>query len=228
MAGQIKVELEKQLYSKIYSLFQRKFCDADNHRLYEKEIFYDLVMGELHAHEDSAEDNKNKYFAKNKELSEKAVYGSMHEHLQKHMSELKKIFKFVMPIVILIATIIAGFFCIKQSELILFSGCAAILIVSLYVIVFYKSAYDEYKLKKELKLKKYGETWVRHRVTFESLNREIISYVYDLGEYGKLLEEETKRCYFQQRFLEISKENMDKFESNMKNLEEFVKVKDEE
>lgn len=74
----------------------------------------------------------------------------------------------------------------------------------------------------------WGLTPLQFRVTFESLKREIISYVYDLGEYRKLLEEETKRCYFQQRFLEISKENMDKFESNMKNLEEFVKVKEEE
>ena len=77
------------------------------------------------------------------------------------------------------------------------------------------------KIQKTLKFRRYGETWIRHRVVVGKYKREILKYLCNLEEYEGQEASKQKKI-FMTNILKINAENIQKFETNMQNITEVV------
>lgn len=73
------------------------------------------------------------------------------------------------------------------------------------------------RYEREIAVREYGETWVRHEAMVYNLNREMLKYVGNLGEYYEKKESEKKKI-FQENILLILDRNEEKFQENMKDI----------
>ena len=73
-------------------------------------------------------------------------------------------------------------------------------------------------MKSIKKSKKQSETWVRHRLHQMEIDNEIYGFYFGTNEYREKSAEEQLHL-FQDRFLDVSIKNKDRFEANMKNFD---------
>lgn len=74
-------------------------------------------------------------------------------------------------------------------------------------------------IKKWIDVKKYQETWARHRAAAESMELEVIRYLYDLEPYQKYMCKERKLRCLQERMVALSQKNIDEFAQNISEKE---------
>lgn len=79
-------------------------------------------------------------------------------------------------------------------------------------------------ISKWLDIKKYQETWIRHQYHVYLLRREMIIYIYEIGEYDEKERKNRERIneIFIRRIIEIEDKNEEKFVSNMENKEVHI------
>ncbi len=82
-------------------------------------------------------------------------------------------------------------------------------------------AYKDYRESHNLMLSRYGETWIRHTVTFSKYQQEMICFVCGISPYT--MGEKDNRRELQKRTLVIYEDNIHSFQKNMENLEELIK-----
>ena len=82
-------------------------------------------------------------------------------------------------------------------------------------------AYKDYRESHNLMLSRYGETWIRHTVTFSKYQQEMICFVCGLPPYT--MGAKDNRRELQKRTLVIYENNIRSFQKNMENLEELIK-----
>lgn len=76
-------------------------------------------------------------------------------------------------------------------------------------------------ISKWIDIKKYQETWSRHRKHLYLLQQEMLYFLYQLGDYDpeKAYYDSDRRKYFMKRIFEIENINIEKFLDNMENKE---------
>ena len=70
---------------------------------------------------------------------------------------------------------------------------------------------------KWLDIKKYQETWARHQQHIRLLQKEMLYYIYGMGDYAKCFKGDNRT--FMEKVLEIENKNVMKFVDNMENKE---------
>lgn len=205
-------QVEEKKADQIEMLLDEKFIKGSTA---EQKEFLEIIKGWRKSHIKSAHENKENYFQKN------VILISL-------LSGNKIVNMFIAILGTVVASIGISEVIIKCLEFLkivkedtIFTG----LVITLMFIIYMGIVYFNYTLtekQKELELKRYGETWVRHTVALYNYNQEILKYVYELDYYGDASEEEQRKV-FMEKLLAIEAENMNKFDENMKNLQEYVK-----
>lgn len=73
---------------------------------------------------------------------------------------------------------------------------------------------------KWLDIKKYQETWVRHQQHIRFLQKEMLYYIYNMGDYSHTRYSTNDNFTFMTNIFEIENKNIIKFVDNMENKEE--------
>lgn len=76
-----------------------------------------------------------------------------------------------------------------------------------------------YTIIKVVEIKKYQETWARHRDALYKIQEEMVRYSENLSPYDGANDNELKKKLFKHRFLGILSDNNKKFVDNMENKE---------
>ena len=95
-------------------------------------------------------------------------------------------------------------------------GIFALIIALLIIILVFFRGHGKYKQR--IKLRNYGETWVRHEATVAKLELEMFKYLRRLGEYGDLNVACGDSRFFEERILKILEANEEIFQNNMKDI----------
>lgn len=193
---------------------EKIFCDKFlNNCAPEEKYFLEQIKDYQNYHEQKATINKDKYFGNNKNMI-KSQY-------------IKNILKSVGAILTSIVSAVGTTAVLKKiSEILKVSlenqilAFIFIMAIVLVVIMIFYLDFPE-KKRKELKLRRYGETWVRHSIAISKYEKEIMEYTYGLGDYnGK--SEKIQRQIFMERILQLESENIKKFEKNMEKTKEVI------
>lgn len=111
-------------------------------------------------------------------------------------------------------------FCMKFFSLVVFIA-AYIGLIYLYLKLFNNEILTalsivmivpSYMVSRWIDIKKYQETWSRYTAIRTDLLQEMVKYLYDQQPYDKI----DKNIQFMNKMLELSKQNIDNFQSNMK------------
>ncbi len=182
----------------------------------EEKYFLEKLNDWLDEHSKSREKNKKDYWS----LNEKLIAWIATK------SGLDKMIVFVLSLVSAIMPFIGSILTLKILSILNFeteiwkfiiAGCVFLIVTFVVGIVWYK----QMNLKKRLQLRKYGETWIRHTVMEAVYEKEILSYICSVGEYENKTEQEQKKLFIK-NILIIFQKNIDKFEENMKSMEEVI------
>ena len=77
------------------------------------------------------------------------------------------------------------------------------------------------KKRRELLLKRYGETWVRHSCTVSYYEEEMVRFLCRISPYDQA-DKKQKKKLFQDRFMTVAHDNIERFRENMKHMEEYI------
>lgn len=77
------------------------------------------------------------------------------------------------------------------------------------------------KKRRELLLKRYGETWVRHSCTVSYYEEEMVRFLCGIAPYDQS-DNALRKKLFQERFMAIAHDNIERFRENMKHTEEYI------
>ena len=205
-----KLTDEKQ-GDQLIDLFSKKFTKDCT---IEERHFLEIIKKWRKDHKDCAKKNKENYFKKN------AVLISLLSG-NKIISILAGIFGTITASVG-ITEILKK--CLEILEIVNSTTDFTVVVIIVMCIIFCGLIIFVYSLtekRKNLQLRKYGETWVRHTVALYNYEQEILKYTYALDYYSNE-NEKNQRKLFMEKILSIEEKNMFKFDENMKNLDECI------
>lgn len=78
------------------------------------------------------------------------------------------------------------------------------------------------KKRRELLLKRYGETWVRHSCTVAYYEEEMVRFLCRIAPYDQS-DDALRKKLFQERFMAVAHDNIERFRENMKHTEEYIR-----
>ena len=78
------------------------------------------------------------------------------------------------------------------------------------------------KKRRELLLKRYGETWVRHSCTVAYYEEEMVRFLCRIAPYDQS-DNALRKKLFQERFMAVAHDNIERFRENMKHTEEYIR-----
>lgn len=194
---EIESESDEQAYSE--ELLEKIQDD------FEKTTFFKCMKSAYRYSSKEAQDNKQNYF----DYQEKAS----------HYKAVKSMFEAIYNQKVVITTILGMFGTyiiqvISNStawEMIVILGIMIILGIAGFIYI------QALRYEREIAVREYGETWVRHEAMVYNINREMLKYIENLGEYcGE--EESEKKKIFQENILSILDKNEEKFQENMKDI----------
>ena len=141
----------------------------------------------------------------------KSVYQTTSEKAEKNESKNFQVKKCLLIVVMIEAFIYFLFFVVA------FLGKVGIgeniLLLAAFSLVYWA-------FEKWIRVKKYQETWVRHSVHLLRLKSEMISFIWRVPPYDQMCLLDRKQRFLE-RFVELEKENADKFAGNMANEEKL-------
>lgn len=169
--------------------------------------FWTLLELSVKIHEGGNDHNRENYFDQNTDTSRIASISGLKENFQ---SILLGIFR--------AGLLAAGVFHAVDwaNSASVFNRYALILEIILLILSFF------FKTKRtRLKLRRYGETWIRHSTALSEYDLELMRFVYGLAPYDSG-PPQIQRKLFQEKILSIQQRNQKRFEENMKKLEEYI------
>lgn len=78
------------------------------------------------------------------------------------------------------------------------------------------------KKRRELLLKRYGETWGRHSCTVAYYEEEMVRFLCRIAPYDQS-DNALRKKLFQERFMAVAHDNIERFRENMKHTEEYIR-----
>lgn len=198
--------VEGKNMDQLLNRLEKKLTDRD---------FFNCVKEWLTYSEQQAEKNKRKYFSDNQKLLQAGAVST-------GAGKAKEAAKKLLPVegISAITAIAAYCLTIFPSADAMKWGITALLAV-LWLTALVAGGYSHLGAKK-LKLRRYGQTWVRHRVTAEKYRQEIIFFLHDLDCYGQAVSSREKERLFMERIMSVYADNINRFADNMKSLEEYI------
>ncbi|MDO4328521.1 MAG: hypothetical protein Q4C66_04195 [Lachnospiraceae bacterium] len=177
--------------------------------------FFNLVKNWVTYNEQHAKTNKENYFSCNQKLIQiKAISTGA--------DKAEEIMKKVLPVNGMAAITAIAAYCLAvfpTADQVKW-GLTVVLAV-LWVAALAVAGFRHFETKR-LKLRRYGQTWVRHRITAEKYRQEIILFLYDVAVYRQAATSQEKEKLFMERILSIYEDNMNRFADNMKTLDEYI------
>lgn len=191
-----------------YELFERKFLSKC---FPEEKQFLKEIAEYRERHKKDADDNRDKYFDNNLLLIS----------LLSGNKILKITVTFLATVVSAIGITRIIEVCLSISNIVVSKKLNLIMVVCIGFSILFIGIWSIFLLEKkrrELELRKYGETWVRHRMAISAYDAEILKYTYNLEHYkGK--KDREQRELFMEKILGIESQDMDKFEKNMSRIQ---------
>lgn len=176
----------------------------------ENENFMTFLFETYEKSLDKHEYNKNKYF---KSQTRKSRYDAIKEIFETIYSQKTVIISVLGLSGVGIVDIIK-----KPAEKNIIYGIIIILVIFLLLgfvgLVFLQAR----KYQDEIKVREYGETWIRHEAYIFKIQKIMIEFMSNLGAYADENDEEKKRELFMERIMIAMKENEDTFQKNMEDI----------
>jgi len=195
-------------------------------------LFWKILKAEVHTHAAALKSNKKNYFHQNGLL---IFFASLLGGTEKH----RVLFS---GIPLALASILTMFIYDKMNAegrhlqgvkgavgklLAIFSVTDSETVSSVAAVIFtaaagfFLAALSFYNLSKRshLRLRQYGETWIRHSVALSEYELTLMRFAYDLAPYDTGTPVAQNKL-FQAEILDIRKRNQKQFETNMKKMEE--------
>ena len=170
----------------------------------EERTFLKTVKNYIKVSVHSRNKNKPAYFSGNQQAGQ-------NEQVRTFLNEQKN--NFFMMIIYIVTGIFALFAGITSSQKIV-SVIAPFLFVAWVLFSVWITMRSE-KKRRELLLKRYGETWVRHSCTVAYYEEEMVRFLCRIAPYDQS-DDALRKKLFQERFMAVAHDNIERFRENMK------------
>lgn len=177
----------------------------------EEETFLKTVKNYIKASVHSRNKNKPAYFSGNQQAGQ-------NERVRTFLNQEKN--NFFMMITYIVTGIFALFAGITSPQKIV-SVIVSFLFVAWVLFSVWITMCSE-KKRRELLLKRYGETWVRHSCTVAYYEEEMVRFLCRIAPYDQS-DDALRKKLFQERFMAVAHDNIERFRENMKHTEEYIR-----
>lgn len=204
---------EKRIHKEMEVLLRTKLMGRGNPLTKgEDELFYQSLMNWIELADFHKDKNRKLYFDQNTKINRIQARGTGFQKVKELLST------WFAAGTALLMTVLSSF--IAECPFLIKVIIGAVEFVVLALVIRFTS-YIKFGIN-DLNLRRYGETWVRHAATAGVYWEEIYLYVYNLTPYRKMMQEEDKKALFRERIMMIYEDNLTRFASNMRELEEYA------
>lgn len=208
---------QEAMNEKMKELLKEKLISQSDAETAERDtVFFNSLMGWMDYSEKHAKDNRDKYFGTNQVLGLFHALGMCSARIKEPAGKSSLALSVATAVFVAVSSFadaqhmiwVKGIFCALAVL-----GLATVGAVGVYT----------YFAVNDLKLRRYGESWVRHTTTRARYWQEIYLYVHDLTPYRQIMQESDKKALFMDKVMDIYQNNLVRFADNMKCLDEYVR-----